>query len=648
MSTRRLVLVASLVTLTLGFGVASAQTPRFELEAGYQWLDLSGNEDMYRSQVNQDDGFILDHFSLSSIDPSGNATAVDRLRIDAAGFGGSPDGHFRLEAGLADTYRLHLNYRRANVYSALPGFANPFAGEGVVPGQHTLDRTRDSLDFEVEVLPGHTISPVVGYRWYRYEGPARTTYHVGGDEFQLSSNLDQTEDEFYAGVAFHAGTFNGMVTQGWRSFDATEDLALLPGAGEGNNTFTLLGVDPTMDSYQRHSHVKSDTTPVTTAYVTGLISDGVRVKGSFIRSDFDVDTTDQENLSGNLVSYTINRFFAGLDETAGSKSKNSMWRGDLHLEARLSKVFTVSGGYAARHRDMDGSALISSMYTDTTNFAGLEPADVQNLLQVDNAFKRDEDTFDVRVDARNLGPFRAWGTYANVTQDVDLSEAAAEIVVPGGQSGSFSRQIDRYSVGAGVTSGGASATVEWFSDSADEAVVRTDYLDRDRLRVRLGYDYKSLFRVLGTVETIRAKNDTVGIAYDADTDHYAVALDVMPSDPLTFRVSWDRYKTDTSALYRVPQFFTVDTSLYSDKTDVLEGGLYYRKGKLSVDGGYSTLSNSGSLPLDLDRAFARLGWDFTKTLGGVLAFDWWDYSEDLFSMADYQAKRYAVLLRWHN
>ena len=32
-----------------------------EVEVGYQWLDVSGNEDMYRTQINEDSGVVLDN-----------------------------------------------------------------------------------------------------------------------------------------------------------------------------------------------------------------------------------------------------------------------------------------------------------------------------------------------------------------------------------------------------------------------------------------------------------------------------------------------------------------------------------------------------------------------------------------------------------
>ena len=212
---------------------ASAQSTIVEAELGYQWIDIAGSEEMFRTQVNEDDGFVLSDLRLVSIVPDNESGILDRLRINASGFGGSPSGRFRLTAGLADTYSLSVSYRQMQHYSALPGLANPLLADCVTPGFHTWDRDRDLLDVQLELLPGRAITPILGYRWNRYEGPRRTTYHVGADEFALASDLEETEEEFWAGIAFAFGSFRGTVIQGWRDFEADEQLRLEPGAGTG-------------------------------------------------------------------------------------------------------------------------------------------------------------------------------------------------------------------------------------------------------------------------------------------------------------------------------------------------------------------------------------------------------------------------------
>ncbi|HLE61022.1 MAG TPA: hypothetical protein VI700_05755, partial [Thermoanaerobaculaceae bacterium] len=89
------------VLLALCWAVTGdAQSNQFSLELGYQWVDVSGNNGVFRTQANEKQGLQLRSFSLTSLDSSTGSKAFDRLRIDAGGLGASTQGYLRLDAGL--------------------------------------------------------------------------------------------------------------------------------------------------------------------------------------------------------------------------------------------------------------------------------------------------------------------------------------------------------------------------------------------------------------------------------------------------------------------------------------------------------------------------------------------------------------------
>ena len=140
----------------------SAQTMPIDAEIGYRWTDIIGNEAMYRTQVNEEEGLLLRALTIASQD----------FRLDVSDLGAGPASSIRLETRRDGLYRFNFRYRRADAFSAIPGFAL---------GQHTFDRTRDILDADLEILHWAAIKPFVGYSWNRYEGPGTTTWHVGQD-----------------------------------------------------------------------------------------------------------------------------------------------------------------------------------------------------------------------------------------------------------------------------------------------------------------------------------------------------------------------------------------------------------------------------------------------------------------------------------
>jgi hypothetical protein len=634
------------VIVALGWSVtpAHAQTSFVDLEIGYQWLDITGNEDMYRTQLNQDDGVVLNDLTVSVLGAENGV--FDRFRIDASGFGGNPAGKLRLTSDLRDAYSLRLDYQQYEHFSALPRWANPFVDEGIIPGQHTWDRDRHMLDVELEILPGRVVTPIVGYRFNQIDGPRTTTYHVGQDEFVLDSDLEETEEEFRVGLAFLAGQWRGAVIQGWREFESEERSRLASGAGGGNSSREILGVDVNADSIDRTLRTEAET-PVTSAYVAGGFGDHVRVDASYVRADWEGDTALDETTSGSMVSYRISRFFSSLEQSVESRTENPSWRGGLRLGFDLGSKVVLDVGYENRHRELEGWALISNLYLDTLNFSGADPQDISELVEINNGYERDDEILDATLRLQDLGPFQAWAGYATRDIELDVNEDAAQILLPIGQEGTFERSVDSVDVGAGLVFTGFKLVVDYRVDDGDMAILRTDFRDRTRLRGRIDINPVRWFRLLGTYETISNENDDPNIVLDADTDHWAVDLELMPVEQLVIRGAWDRYETESSILYRRPQDFGIEPSLHAEDAELIEGSILWNGNRFYLMGGYSSLDNDGSLPFQLDRIFGRLAFDFTDAWGLAVEYDNHEYTESAFTLADFEAERYGVFLRWH-
>ena len=646
MNTQRLSIAALTCIIAVSGLTVSAQSTSFDIEVGYQSVDVNGNEDMFRTQIDQEDGVVLQNFTINFVDPSGDAGFVDRFRIDAAGFGGEPAGRFRLDMGLGSAYRLTLFYQQMTAVSALPRYANPLVDDGIFPSQHTWDRDRDIVDLRLELLPGGKVTPILGYRWNRYEGPGQTTYTVGNDEFRIASDLEETEQEFYVGLAFATRFLQGTVLQGWRDFSGTYTDSLAPGEGVGNNPGETIGQPIELDSFGRTTRTDADT-PVTTVHLTGRITERARLIGSYTRADYDGDSRMNELLSGSLASFQLSRFFAGLDQSVSSRTELPYWRGELRFEWDISDKVGLKAGYEARDRQLEGWTMISSLYSDTMNFGGFDPRDITTLVEAETGYEREENIATVRLDLRNLGVFSAWAEYAYNDMDLDVSADVAEIVLPGGQEGEFNREISSYNVGAAVHVGGFKVLVDYVGQDADDIVMRTDFNDRSRLRGRIDWSISRVFRVLLTAEDMSSDNDASGVGYQADTTRYAVDLTLTPTDNFMLRGSYDTYETDTEIPMRLPQSFEIVPSIYAEDGELIEGALMWNVWILTLDAAYSTFENTGSFPFQLDRASARLAINLSKQFAISGEYENWDYSEDLFPVADYDADRWGFFVRWH-
>ena len=126
MRSRTLAPWLSLPLLMVGsLAVQGQTTTPYDVEIGYRTLKVDGNEDMYRTQINERSGLLLRSFTLSTADFEGKTSLFDRFRVDASELGAGPAGSLRIAAEKAELYRFNLGYRHTNNFSALPGFANP-------------------------------------------------------------------------------------------------------------------------------------------------------------------------------------------------------------------------------------------------------------------------------------------------------------------------------------------------------------------------------------------------------------------------------------------------------------------------------------------------------------------------------------------
>jgi hypothetical protein len=646
MRTNRILLAALLPALLAG-GAALAQDVPLDVEIGYRWTDVTGNDEMFRTQVDEREGFQLRSLSWGLGDIRGT-NALDHFRIDAADLGIGPNGMFRLSAGRTGYWKLDATYRRSDLYSNLPTIANPFLEKGSLDSQHSYDRTRDMVDVDLELLPGKSVRPILGFSYNKMSGPGLSTYHVGQDEFKLTQDLTDKETEYRIGVAFDAGPFSGQVVQGWRQYRGTETFALAPGAGAGNEPGTVLGQPQTLSSLKRTGTTDIDT-PVTSAVLTAKLGTFAKITGNFVQANADGDDASAESLAGNLISYEILRQFATLAESTSSTMETKAWRAGVRADIHIAQGFDVTAGYNHRKRALDGWALVDSLYGGVMTLPGYGSPDIRTLLESKTYMEREEDLFDVRASLKLAGPFSLRVGYAENSATIDVQNDPSEVVLVGNQGGVFDRRVRSYDGALLFSLSGLTLGVEYTRTNADNAVVRTDFLDRDRFRFRGSWAPAAWFRIGGTAEKVETSNDGVGYGLDGTAENYAGDLEIGP-EWLKFRFGYGHFASDSTIPYRVPQTWATATSTQTEDGDSIEGGITLNFKPFTIEGLYRRFENDGSFAYQLDRARLRADFEFSKAVGIAAEWDLDDYSEksrSYGSAADFRANRYGLYLRVH-
>jgi hypothetical protein len=272
---------------------------------------------------------------------------------------------------------------------------------------------------------------------------------------------------------------------------------------------------------------------------------------------------------------------------------------------------------------------------------------IQELLDAESSLKLSQDVFDIGVQARAFGPLALRLAYINTSQDVDYSPDLAEIVLPYGQAGEFNRDIDTLDANLTFAQAGFTFGAAYRLDDADQAVVRTDYLDRQRIRIRGGYRTSNdFFRVGLTAEEIDSSNDQADINYDNELRSFSGDVEIAPIQPLRFRASYSVFDADTSMIILRPETLTSEISSHLENGNSREGGFSLLVKRFSLDADYATFENEGTLPFTVVRWRARAVFDFLANLGVAAEYNHDDYEEANFALADYDADRFGLFLRW--
>ena len=176
-----------------------------DLDLGYRWnAGLRGSEDLYRTLVNLGEGPRLFGANLTMNSPLGAGKYHRSTSAQCSAWGrvGILIILFASFAEKAGTYQFSFDYRKVDYFDFIPSFANPLLGQGILLGQHSFDSTRRTMDFNLTLRPGTTISPFLAYSRNSGFGPGVTRL-LAMDQFAVHNQLRDSSDYYRGGVIFN-------------------------------------------------------------------------------------------------------------------------------------------------------------------------------------------------------------------------------------------------------------------------------------------------------------------------------------------------------------------------------------------------------------------------------------------------------------
>jgi hypothetical protein len=272
------------------------------LEFGYRGTAVDGDRNKYNSDLNYKAGPRVFDSSFLMKSKEGEGGFFDTLLVTATGFGGDPNGQIRWNMENSEWYRFEGNYRRFKYFRYLNTLANPnwvfspaqfSVPPNPVTGEHGIDTRTKLADFDLTILPKNRIIRFnVGYSPERFDGPAYTNYHSGGNEFNFLSELRSRADDYRVGAEGQVGPVDWTFLQGWRRFRDDSFISLGPTRGINRNPAVAA-----LTSFTRNEPTRGSV-DFTRFSAHTLIAKRLDITGRIIHSKANSDYTFAENSTG--------------------------------------------------------------------------------------------------------------------------------------------------------------------------------------------------------------------------------------------------------------------------------------------------------------------------------------------------------------
>ena len=386
------------------------------LEFGYRGQRVDGDVNKYRSDLNYKAGPRLFDSSFLLKSKDGKGKLFDTFLVTSTGWGADPQGNLRISVEKPAWYKFDATYRRFKYFRFLNSFANPnwvfspatfSVPPNPVTGEHGFNSKVELGDFDLTILPKHRqIRFNIGYSPERYNGPAFTNYHVGGNEFILLSEIRSRANDFRVGADGSLGPVNFSFLQGFRRFrdDTVIHLGLTPGINRNPTAASLTGFNRDEPSRGKVNYTRLS--------LQTLVANRLDITGRIIHSKAESDFNSIEAFTGRNWNPRITGFppsppgatpnilNLGRYELTGNSERPSTL-GDLGLTFRATEKFRISNTFRVDTFEINGFALYSNFFsltrgtrTDSTGFSNRDVntltkyRKIQNTIEGDYQFSR--------------------------------------------------------------------------------------------------------------------------------------------------------------------------------------------------------------------------------------------------------------------
>ena len=350
------------------------------IELGYRGLSVDGDLNKYQSDLNYKAGPRLFDSSFLLKSREGKGKLFESLLVTSSGWGADPNGQLRMSVEKPQWYRFDASYRRFKYFRFLNSFANPnwvfspatfSRPPNPVTGEHGTDTRMQLGDFDFTILPkNERIRFNVGYSPERLRGPSFTSYHAGGNEFNLLQQLDSRAHDFRLGADGKLGPVSFSFLQGFRLFRDDSSIHIGPNPGINLNPAVA-----SLTSFNRDEPVRGEVN-YTRISVHTLLARRLDITARIVRSSATTRFVFAESFTGRNWNPRVTGFPPGpsaatpntlnlgqYNITGTTERPNTL--GDIGVTILATDKLRISNTFRVEDFEVDGFALFSDFFSIT-------------------------------------------------------------------------------------------------------------------------------------------------------------------------------------------------------------------------------------------------------------------------------------------
>jgi len=608
------------------------------VELGYRFVPgVGGSQDVYNSTVNLSQGLRLINldFNVAPV-----KSLFDHFEVQASSWG-DPYNTTRVDISKDNVYRFTANYGNTAYFNFLPSYVNPAASTGAVLTESSFNTQIRTSGVELDILPGHWISPYIGWSRDSWYGSGITDFTMFPNNYPVNNSISDSTDTFRGGVQLQLKETHVVLEAGGTTFrdDQGENDNQL---NNGDFTVPFLGQQLSLSSLNALYRVRGDS-----EYARGSIASNplpwLSISGNFMYADPTLTTNYNSAENGTLFLPATFAFYNSGQDIATADANMPHSSGSLTVEVRPLKRMRVVEYWSTDRLHNAADSLLYEQYLETGSpFVNTSQANERLVLT--NNEQQVEVFYDLLPNLTIRGGERfEWG--GATVQGALLSELPLE-----------STNLSRNTGLAGVSyrlKQTLRASADFEASSNPQDYFRTSLYNYWRLRSRAQWEFLPNWRLAGDFFEMNNSNPEPMVDLHFVSRAETASLTWLPKGGhnVNMLLEYTRSNVNSNILYLDPGTLASLPSIYLENGNTATALIELAPKAMGsfaprFSFGGSLFTSAGSRPTDYYQPTARLSIPLAKGVLWNSEWSWYSLAERTYAFEDFRSNQLMMSLKY--